>query len=314
MNLRELDLNLLVLLDTLLEERSVTNAADALGMSQPAMSHALARLRSTFDDRILVRSGRDMVPTARAVSLREKLRSVLKDVQDIVDPVQSFDPSSSEREFRMLTNGFAGYAFLPNLMNELAKYNATFDLRVSVHATGDLRARLGEGEADLALIVSEMSKLPESLKHRKLYHDPFVCLVRKDHPKLVDGALSLESYVKLDHILVSPKGDAVGVVDGALAQLGHKRRVSVVVPNFMAVPGMLRQSDCVVTVPRSTAHVVTPNPTIVRVAPPLDLPVGTLFALWHDRTHADEGHRWFRQRLADAAEAMESYEDDLSAL
>lgn len=307
MNLREMDLNLLVLLDTLLEERSVTNAADALGMSQPAMSHALARLRSTFDDRILVRSGRDMVPTARAVALREKLRSVLKDVQDIVDPVQSFDPTSSVREFRILTNGFAGYAFLPDLMSELASYGAIVDLRVAVHAGGDLRDRLGGEEADLALIVSERSKLPESLKHRKLYSDPFVCVLRQDHPHLHDGILTLDSYVKLDHILVSPRGDDVGVVDDALAERGLKRRVSVVVPNFMAVPGILKRSDCVVTVPRSIAHIFTPDPAIVRVAPPLELPVGTLFALWHDRTHADEGHRWLRQRLAAAADSMEPY-------
>lgn len=305
MNLRNLDLNLLVLLNALLEERSVTNAAEALGMSQPAMSHALARLRETFDDRLLVRSGREMIPTSRAEAIQAKLRAILEDVEDIVVPEVPFDPAYSNRSFRLLTNGFGGYAFVPHLMQELNARGSAIDLRVEVHAADDLRDRLGVGRADLALITSEMQRLPLSLKHRKLYDDPFVCVIRRENPALnASNELSVDDYVALNHVLVSPRGDSTGVVDGVLAATGKQRRVAVVVPNFLAVPGIIKNSDCVVTVPRTIASLFSAEPELTTIVPPLELPVGTLFALWHERVHEDAANQWFRQVVVAAAEQM----------
>jgi DNA-binding transcriptional LysR family regulator len=248
-----------------------------------------------------------MVPTARAVELREPLREVLVDVRGLLHPNQQFDPSNSSRGFRILTNGFAGYAFLPGLKKELSDYGASIDLFVQVLIDENLRDRLGQGDADLALVTGEIGKMPETLMHRKLYDDPFVCIIRKDHEALDGDELSLKSYANLEHILVSPRGENRGVVDVELEERGLSRRVSIVVPNFMAVPGLLCNSDCVVTIPRSIAHMYRSHPDLLEFTPPMDLPVGTLFALWHQRMQEDVGHKWFRQVMASASAHMERF-------
>ena len=296
-NLTGIDLNLLVALRALLELRSVSKAAQDLGLSQPAMSHALGRIREALGDPILVRSGRYMVPTPRAERLLPRVRKVLQDVEQLLVGDDLFTAETAVRVFTMTTNGFASFSMLPALRAVVSEQAPGVDLRIRQLARENLREMLADGDVDMALFTGAMHELPESLYSRKLYDDPFVCLVRREHPRVQRGRLALKDFVEMEHILVSPRGDAWGVVDHALADMGRARRVSLVVPNFVSVPQLIETSDLVVTIPVSMARVYARSCEVDHVEPPLALPVGALYALWHERVHEDAANRWLRDAV-----------------
>lgn len=300
-NLKDIDLNLLVMLRALLETQSVSRAALQLGLSQPAMSHALNRLRNTFEDQILVRAGRRMVPTPRAEQMLARLQSLLDEAEHLILFRGEFDPAHSRRAFSLVTNGFASFAVFPKMQQALRAQAPNVDLRVRQLGRDDVRELLADGGVDIGLVTGELSNLPESLFSRRLFDDPFVCVVRTDHP-LVGDTVSIDTYCELQHILVSPRGDSTGVVDRELAERGMSRRVSLVLPDFLAVPEILISSDYIVTVPASIAKLFANRPDLKLVEPPCDLPVGSLIMLWHERVREDPAHQWLRTITAEAAD------------
>lgn len=298
----KLDANLVLALHSLLEERSVSRAATRQGVGQPAMSHALKRLRERFDDPLLVRGGgRRMQLTPRAVELAELAQQGAEAVARVFEPPAAFDPSTAERRFRIAASDAMSMMLLPSLLSLLREEAPRVDLELP--AVGpDVDVALEEGRLDLALGRFDRARL--GLRRRRLYREQLLCMVRADHPQ-VGQALDGATYVALQHILVAPRGSTLGVVDTALAEQGQQRRVAVVLPSFVAAAMVVASSDLVLTVPRRVGSWLRER-VPVRVLPaPVSLPEYEVIALWHERDHQDAAHRWLRGAVTWALELAE---------
>lgn len=297
-NLAGIDLNLLVALDALLAERSVTRAADRVGLSQPAMSRALGRLRALFGDALLVRSSAGLVPTPRAEALEPRLRHLLSEVGQIVRP-PGFDPATLTGTARIAMPDYLSVLLLPALLRRLEREAPGLDVAL-VPARGSTPAELESGELDLA--VGNFPKVPAGFYGSVLLTDGFACVMRRGHPALREP-LTLDRYSVLRHALITVRDDrSPGPVDEALEPLGLTRRIAVRVPNFLAAPMIVAETDLIITLPRQLAHWLAGRAALEVVEPPLDLGRFTIRTLWHERRREDAEHAWLRATLATASE------------
>jgi DNA-binding transcriptional LysR family regulator len=290
--LSAVDLNALVVLEALLLERHVTRAAARVGLSQSATSHALARLRELYDDPLLVRSGKTLVLTPRAESLLPSLGRGLSELRTTVTKAAPFDPSTARREFTLATADYGFAVLLPPLLSEIEHEAPNIDLAV-VNAS-DTDALLESGEVDLAIVAGKPTV--SSFKSKKLFSDGFVCMVRRDHPR-VKKTLTLATYLELRHVLVAPSGSPGSIVDTELARRGHTRRVAVRVPSFLAAPLVVSESDFINTGPIRVARRMEKVHPIRLIPPPLPLPAFALHLTWHARSDVDPAHTWLRQTI-----------------
>ncbi|HSO39615.1 MAG TPA: LysR family transcriptional regulator [Labilithrix sp.] len=305
LHLEGLDLNLLVALRALLRERHVTRAATRIGLSQPAMSHALARLRALLGDPLLVRTASGMKPTARAEAMTEPLERALEDIGRMLASPAPFDASRSTRRFRIATNDYIELVLLPSLLAGVWSEAPNVDIRVSNHQRG-ASEDLAEGRLDLAIGIIEqfgMPEPPQGIRFQRIVSERFVCVVREGHP-LVKKRLTLDEFVALPHALVSPRGDSGAVVDAALAKLGRRRRVALEVPHFLVAPHVVRETDLVLTLAGRLADRLAPMLGLRRLAPPLELPGFTMSMVWHERQHTDPSHVWMRKAIVAAAKEI----------
>ncbi len=293
MQLGGLDLNALVVLDALLLTRSVTAAARSVGLSQSATSHALARLRRTFGDPLLVRGAGGLVATTRAEAMASPLREALAAMQRAVAGPARFDPATAQRRFVLSLADYVGLVMLPGLLQRVAAEAPGVDLQVRNHDGhgGELLAR---GEFDLMVVPDSRPVEGSGIRARKLFHERFVCLVHRDHPALA-RRWTLESFVRLRHAVIAPTGRPGGVVDDALAELGLTRRVVLSLPQFLLAPFVVAGSDLVLTLPERVARVFVEQLPLLLVEPPLRLRGFTMQLLWHERSHDDPAHRWLRE-------------------
>jgi DNA-binding transcriptional LysR family regulator len=296
-HLRDVDLNLLLVLHVLLEEGSVTRAAARLGRTQPAISRSLGRLRDLLGDPLLVREGAGLVRTARAEALEEPVRKVLLDVLGQVLVDDPFTPATAVRTFSIASSDYAERVFLPSALARVASEAPGVSLRL------ELAGRPVDAVADHDLLLAPISDAPDSVRSRPVLEDGFVCLVRRDHPR-VTGAMDLDTYVDLPHLLVAPRGRPGSVVDAALAARGLARRIAVQLRSFLVAPVLVATSDMVWTVPRHLARVVAREHALRQIEPPLPLPTFTIRLAWHERWHHDPGHAWLRALIASEARAM----------
>lgn len=301
----DLDLNLLVALRALIAERHVTRAAARVGLTQPAMSHALARLRSVLGDPVLVRTRTGMVLTPRAQALAEPLERVLGDVSKLLAPADRFDPARSTRTFRVGTADYGELVLMPAVLGRVLREGP--HIRVRMRDVGSrARDHLEDDEVDVVLgPVGMMGVGGASVLAQKLFSERFVCVVREEHPS-VGKRLTLDQFVSLPHALIVPRGDAGSVVDTALAKLGRRRRVAVEVPHFLVAPFLLEKTDMILTVAARVARTLAPSAGL-RVLPPppeLDLPGFDMSLVWHERNRADPGLAWFREVVAAVAKKL----------
>ncbi|MFI9082333.1 LysR family transcriptional regulator [Streptomyces sioyaensis] len=285
-----IDLNLLTALDALLEEQSVTAAADRLGLSGPAMSRALGRIRRTTGDPVLVRAGRHMVPTPRALEIRAEVRRLVEAAHGVLTPSTPADPAALARVFTLYANDLVVTALGPRLLAHAAKQAPQVVLRFLGESSIDAPL-LRDGTADLELGVID-SREPE-IRREELFVDHSVAVVRDGHP-LTTGKLTARRFADAQHLNFSRRGRLTGPIDAALAELGLRRRVIATVPTFAASLMMVQDSDAV-----GLANARAAAPTIrrlgLRTLPiPLELPPTTMGMAWHPRHDADAGHRWLR--------------------
>jgi DNA-binding transcriptional LysR family regulator len=299
-HLRDLDLNLLVVLRALIAERSVTRAAAEVGLSQPAMSHALARLRTALGDQLLVRTPRGMEPTPRAKAIAEPLERALANLREAVNAPTAFDPKRARRGFRIATDDYLELVLMPQLLARLWLEAPGINVRI-LNSSGRSGHDLAEGRIDLIIDpVSAFGPLPGAYSQR-IIEERFVCVVRADHPR-VRKRLTLDTFVALPQALVAPGGRPGSIVDAALAKRGLRRRVALEIPHFLAAPHIVRHTDVILTIGERIAQAMADGLRIL--APPIELPRFTVETIWHERHHADPAHTWFRHVVAEVAKEL----------
>lgn len=300
-NLASLDLNLLVALDALLAERSVTRAARRIGRSQPATSHALSRARRLFGDPLLVRVRDEMHPTERARALAPKLRDVLDRIAATIGDEAPFEP----REVARVTIGatdYVGFVLLPALVARLRAEAPRVVVRARPLDGEDALAALAEGRVDVAL--GTFWQCPPSLRQTTLFHETFACALRQGHAALRGGRLTLRRYVALDHLLIASPGEGPGVVDYALEKLGLARHVVAYVPHFLVAPGVVASTDLVVTMAARVLGPLAPALGLSLASCPVPLEPFAVRMLWHPRAEGDKVQRWLRGHVIAASEAL----------
>jgi DNA-binding transcriptional LysR family regulator len=293
-DLASFDLNLLLALDHLVHTGSVTQAAGRMGVTQSAMSHTLRRLRTLFDDPLLVRTGSTMSPTPRAEALAIPIRAALAQLERALHEPEGFHPGRSTRAFRITAPDLFDLLMLPRIWSAFAQEAPGVRL-ASVPAPAAIHAALASGDLDLAVVPVQPEL--EGVGHaeilrRSLFRDRMCAWVREGHPSA--GGLPLDAYLSAAHVLVSPTGRGPGVVDHVLAQRGLRRRVVVRVPHFATAVAMVRSSDLVLTGPASLEALDAP---LVGLDLPFEVPEHGIALAWHRRVGADAGHRWLRERL-----------------
>jgi DNA-binding transcriptional LysR family regulator len=297
LNIKNIDLNLLAVLDALLDERNVTRAAARLGYTQPTISGMLTRLRDLFGDPLFVRTQRGLLATPRAQALAIPLKQLLADSQRLVVR-DVFDPASAEMIFNISSNDYMQHALLVPFVKVLRREAKQIQLAIAPPIIEGLSEALARGQIDLAVTIPEfaMSDLPSRL----LYRERYVVAVRRQHPLAHLKAMTAESFCSYDHVLVSPTGGSFdGPTDRALARLRLRRKVRYSVPSFLVMPDILQTDDLVALVP---SRLIRENDKRLAVLkPPVEVPGFDVIAVWHPRVDKDMAHRWLRGRLAATA-------------
>ncbi|HEY0712724.1 MAG TPA: LysR family transcriptional regulator [Polyangia bacterium] len=292
-SLRGIDLNLTVVLSALLTERSVTRAARRLGLSQSATSHALARLREVYADPLLVRSGRRLDPTPRAIALRPSLDRALAELAGTIRNEPAFDARTARRSFVIGTADYGQGILVEPLLQRLRREAPGVDL--SLNAFPNMVELLDSGSMDLAL--SPPLELPRGFSSKKLFTDGFMCVVRSGHPIVRGPHLSLSRYLSLPHLLVAPSGSTGSVVDSELARRGHSRRIVLTVTSFLAAPIVVADSDLISTGPVRLLQRMLKPYRLRGLAPPIPFKRFEIHMLWHSRRDHDPAHIWLRELL-----------------
>lgn len=300
------DLALLVSLDALLQEASVTNAARRVGLSTPAMSHALARIRQRLGDPILVRSGRGMLLTPRAVALKPRVHHVVTEAEHALEPDKPFVPREISRTFVVHATDYVltilGSAVDRLLRNEAPQAGVRF-----VPNTPDDAAMLRDQGADLA--VGIYGDLPQEMRSRQLLTERFVCVVRKGHPG-VGKRFTLDQFVRLLHVQVAPRGKPGGYLDDVLRERGLTRTVARAVPYFLTALQLVAETDYVLTISERIARRYAASLGLELLEVPLKLRPYALSLIWHPRVDSDAAHRFLRDIFLRAAREAASERHD----
>lgn len=308
MNIKKVDLNLLVYLDVLLRERSVTQAACQLNLSQPAMSNGLRRLRDLFNDPLLVRTRDGMTPTERALALEPIVREALSSIDRLIQNQHSFDALSSERIFRIMASDYGESTLLPDLLRRLRKEAPGITLDILTPSDVSF-LDVERGKVDM--VINRFDSMPQSFHQTTLWRDNFSCLLSADNPILKN--FTLDSYLQAQHIWVSKIGIGAGVgvdpkdiqrlgwVDVALNKMGKKRRITVFTRHYQAAMLLAEQEDLIVTIPSRAARLHKDNPNLVIKTPPLEIPSLQLQMAWSPLLQNNPANQWLRQMIVEVA-------------
>lgn len=297
-DLAGINLNLMVALDALLSEVNVTRAAAKVGVTQSAMSHALRQLRELLGDTLLIRGRGGMVLTPRAEQLAAPLHRGLVELQRALRNEPVFEPATAARRFTVATRDYFASVLLPEALALLGREAPRVDLAVRHVEMNTYPGLLESGEVDLA-VVAHFADTTPTLRQQKLFTEDFVCAVRQGHPAVRRG-LDLDTFLRLAHVLVSPKGEGLGLVDIALAKQGLSRRIALRVPYFLIVPQVLLSSDHVVTAPRRMMEGFARAYPLQLFPTPLPVSSFDVLQVWHERFDGDPAHRWLRHLVARA--------------
>ncbi|MCP4596854.1 MAG: LysR family transcriptional regulator [Neptuniibacter sp.] len=298
MNLRSIDLNLLVVLQALLEECHVSKASVRLGMSQPAVSRALQRLRQTMDDPLLVRTGSGYDLSARAVEIKPQLMRVLHEVQEIMQP-ERFDPLHAEGTVKFTGLDLELTLLIPKVVQLLRKKAPNLKVEI-VPQVSDHFALLEQGEVHFSLTGLVPEVVQDQYRRIEVARTRDVCLMDENNP-LAKGKISLEQYVDASHGLVSITGKGPGKMDDVLKPMGYKRKVMLRLASFMSVVEFCQDSDLIFTAPEMMAEHLSKNSSLViRPLPKeFELPEIVFYVYWHARYHHDPMCSWIRAELAE---------------
>lgn len=295
MQLSRIDLNLFTVFDAIYREGGITAAAKRLHLSQPAISHALARLRELLDDPLFERRGNDMVPTPTARALAATVASSLGSIEEMLDRAGHFDPATSQRRFTIAVRDSHERSFLPSLVAELSREAPGIDVAVVRIERSNLEEDLLSGELDVAVDVALSTSA--DIRRERLGTESLVVLARQGHPS-INGTLERETYFAMEHVLVTGRRHGGGFEDIALNRLGLSRRVRVRCQQYASAAEVVSQSDMLATLPRMQAKLANRR-TNNQVLPfPIDIPSMEHFLYWHANVDGDKANRWFREKVS----------------
>jgi DNA-binding transcriptional LysR family regulator len=292
-NVTDLDLNLLRVFDVVLQERGVTAAAARLGLTQPAVSNALARLRAAFGDTLFVRTPAGMDATPFARELAQPVRQALALLESALAHGPGFDPGSATRAFRFYMSDVGQIEFLPPLVERVQRDAPGVRLEAVALEVEDISGALSSGVLDLA--VGFLPGLGSPLRRRTLFRDPYACLMRVDHPA-IGKTLTKKKFLEASHALVTYRGGH-RVIEEALERAGLAGRIALRAPHFTVMPMVLERSDLIVTLPARVARVYQSRGRLKSLPPPVPIPPAEVAIHWHERFESDPGNRWLRELL-----------------
>ena len=301
-NLRNFDLNLLRVLNALLEDHSTVRAGERLGLSQPAVSAALGRLRKALGDELFFRRGKALEPTHYALTLKDDLQQTLERIETLIQGPDDFDPTTSDAGFRISGSDFFAELLMPRLADRLQDLAPKMLVHLVDLVPDSYVETLDRYEVDLALVPN--TSLPDWVESRPVFRSSFSVIARKDHPRLKRERLSSGDVVPIDlfcdlgHVLFSPEGNSKAMGDAALAKVGRERRVVMTMPIFSGVYRAVAGSDLIALLPTALAHHVAKAAGLHVYRAPMPVPTAQLCMIWHRRYSASASHAWLRNQIA----------------
>lgn len=300
MGLTKVDLNLFVVFDAIYSEGNLTRAGQIVGITQPAVSNALARLRETFNDPLFLRTAQGMVPTPMAQNIIGPVRQALRLLRASVQESRTFNPAEASKTFRISMTDLAEALLLPPLLRRLERLAPQIRIESTLARRRETTSELAAGRLDFAVDVP-LNSDPQ-VRHVQLLEDRFVCAMRPDHP-LADQTLTLEQYLAAGHIHISSRRNGLGYVDLALGKMGRRRRITLHSPHYLMATRVVLDTDLLLTVPERFAR-----QQALRIAelPVADIPRLASHLYWHESTDQDPANRWMREQLIEIAEQVNS--------
>ena len=301
---RRIDLNLMRVFDALVEDGNLTRAGYRLGLSQPAMSHALGKLRKITGDALFVRVPTGMEPTEMALRMTPAVREGLRLLDGAMEGGDSFDPMTCDRTFQILMSDIGELVYLPRLLRRLEQVAPLVNVRAVQLPREAYQEAFINGEADLA--IGFLPSLRAGFYQQRLFTDTYVCAVRKDHPR-IKSSITLPQFVSESHVLIEPGGSryrtvahqtsTTTLIEQYLSERGLTRRIALRVPHFMVVPDIVQSTDLIATIPSSVVHHSAPRPQLKMVQLPIEVPRFEIKQFWHQRSHNDPANRWLRSLI-----------------
>ncbi|MGC0822307.1 MULTISPECIES: LysR substrate-binding domain-containing protein [Pantoea] len=295
------DLNLLPVLLVMMEERNVTRAAERLGITQPALSNALNRLRETLNDPLFIRERYGMRPTPKAEQLAQVVGAALSSIDKVILGQQDFDPLNATRLFTLAPNSYVEFIMMPAIVARLRSCAPGIRLRLTPFGNDVTETGVISGNTDM--VLGRIVEPPDNLVVQHLMNEGLACVIRADHP-LVGEKLSAEQYEQLKHVNVLPPGRMRAGLYQALEQRGLRRQVAVSVTHFLAVPEMIAVTDYCATLPRLICQHLSRDQRLRIVPAPVDLGTFPVEMGWHARYRDDPAHRWFRTLITETAQSL----------
>lgn len=298
LNLRDIDLNLLVVFLQLFKERRVSVVAGNLGLTQPAVSNALARLRKMLGDELFLRTARGMEPTPYASHLAEPIAAALASIRDTLDRPLAFDPVASQRRFTIAMTDLGEIHLLPQLMRRLGQAAPGVTISTLRDTSVNVAHELEAGRVDLALGL--LPQLKAGFFQRHMFRQRYVCIFRAGHA-LDQGAMQLAHYERAQHVVVVAEGTGHAIVDDIVGRRGIRRDVRLTIPHFAALGNILASTDLVATVPERYVHVSMAPFDLKYLAAPFPLPEFDVNLFWHAKFHKEPGSQWLRGLMSELA-------------
>ena len=291
MKIKDTDLNLFIAFDVIYTEKNLTKSGQVLGITQPAVSNALARLRDLFNDELFIRTSRGMIPTPVANQLIGDIRNALSLIQNTISVSEKFDPSTAEMTFKISIGDTSEYRLLPLLIKELAEIAPRVKVETYLTPRKDAPRELASGAIDFSIDPPLQSD--QHLKHEKIYQEDYVMIVRKDHPILDKEKITIEDYLDLSHIHISNRKTGMGHVDMTLYKLGLTRDIYLRAQHFLVAPYIVEQSDMAITTTKGFAV----DRNLAWRELPFDIDPLVLHLYWHENNHNESSSKWMRELM-----------------
>ncbi|MFT5209693.1 MAG: DNA-binding transcriptional LysR family regulator [Flavobacterium sp.] len=294
MKLSNIDLNLFVVFDAIYTEGNLTRAGEIIGITQPAVSNSLSRLRTLFNDPMFVRTADGMVPTPIAQNIVGSVRQALGLIRSSIQESESFDPLVSDKRFRVSMTDFSQSILLPYIFNKVNQRAPNISLDCYQVRRRDMNIELASGNLDLAI---DIPLTPDSqIRQAPLFSHPHVCVIRNDNP-LVGDKLDIQSYLNLHHIQISNRRGGLGHVDLALGKMGKRRHIALRTQHYLATPELVTRTDLALTVPKVFAEFLTSRLPVKYLPIPFEVPNLEAYLYWHESTDQDRANQWMRDLL-----------------